>query len=44
MSFYEKESVPEDFSLILNKNNIDKYLMILRKQIENYPIKQVFYD
>lgn len=36
LSGKENEDIPNDFGIVLNKSNIDKYMGIFKKQLENY--------
>lgn len=40
ISNFENKEIPEDFGIVLTKDNIEKYLKNLEKQIEKYDLKK----
>ena len=40
----ENKNIPEDFGVLLTKDNIDEHLENLRKQIEEYDLNKLGLD
>ncbi|WP_323595704.1 hypothetical protein [Aliarcobacter butzleri] len=40
ISNFENKEIPEDFGIVLRRENIDEYFENLRKQIEKYDLKK----